>query len=72
MPKQIKQIFYDPLTEKNPEGEAELLKLINIIGYYKGHKIELWKVRFLDDGACCLRKVKVKIYFQLNNNSITN
>ena len=48
----IATIYDDPLTEKAAIGKAKLLKRISDCGYFKGDKIEMWRVRFLeDDGA---------------------
>jgi hypothetical protein len=39
-------IYQDPLTKKNKEGQARLVRLIN-----DGGEFECWKVRFLGGDA---------------------
>lgn len=42
----IVTIYQDPLTEKNKEGQARLLRFIN-----EDHDMEFWEVKFLVAGA---------------------
>jgi len=51
------KIYTDPLTEERVEGEAELLKDLNLGA--EG-ALEFWRVRFLDDGFEASRLVKRK------------
>jgi hypothetical protein len=39
-------IYQDPLTKKNPEGKAKLIKFIS-----ESHDMEFWEVKFLVAGA---------------------
>jgi hypothetical protein len=39
-------IYQDPLTEKTPEGKAQLIRFIN-----EDHNMEFWQVKFLAAGA---------------------
>ena len=39
-------IYQDPLTKKNVEGQARLLKFIK-----EAHELEFWQVKFLDGGV---------------------
>ena len=49
-------IYYDPITEKDPEGKAKLLRRIKSLT----DNLEMWEVRFLDDGLTTTRIVKRK------------
>jgi hypothetical protein len=43
------KVYTDPCTRKDLEGEAVLLEPINKNkGFWRGHRMEYWKVRFED------------------------
>ena len=45
----IVTVYHDPLTETDPEGEAELIKCISPnFGTYGGRPLERWIVKFPD------------------------
>lgn len=56
---QIVDVYSDPLTGEEWEGEAELLKLIRI-----GRDFHYWKVKFVDDGETTVRKFHCKVAAQ--------
>lgn len=50
-------IYHDPLTERELEGKAQLLKRVTEnVGSWEGRTISLWEVKFAD-GAKVWRKV---------------
>jgi len=51
----IRMIYLDPITEKEKEGKAKLLKCIIS---RKGEITEYWKVKFLSDGFVAERWIK--------------
>lgn len=46
-------IYNDPITKKQPEGEAKLLRLIS-----EEKNQDFWKVKFLSDGHITTRWVE--------------
>jgi len=50
----IIKIYYDPLTKKDFEGEAKLIKKLPFNG-----DNELWQVKFINDGFVCDRFVNI-------------
>ena len=45
----IVTVYHDPLTETDPEGEAELIKCItDDFEHYGGRPLERWIVKFPD------------------------
>lgn len=52
-------IYEDPLTEKNPEGKAKLIKKIIDTRQGNGNQ-EYWTVRFLSDNFICDRFISIK------------
>ena len=55
-------IYEDPVTEQKPEGPSELLKLISSDGQLdENSRLEIWKVKFLDDGIVTERSIKTKV-----------
>lgn len=50
----IVTVYSDPITQKNPEGEAKLLTLLQEI---KPNHLAYWQVRFLSDNFICERQI---------------
>jgi len=58
----VVMIYEDPVTEQKPEGPSELLKLISSDGQLdENSRLEIWKVKFLDDGIVTERSIKTKV-----------
>lgn len=53
-------VYHDPVTERKPEGIAELLKKYGEDGPYVSPRLERWKVRFIDTGEITSRFIKRK------------
>ena len=51
----VVSIYEQPLTETKYEGEARLISFIK-----RGNIIELWRVKFIDDGQVVSRAIKIK------------
>ena len=51
---QVVTIYVDPITMKSPEGKARLKKFISMID----SGVELWDVRFVEDGYETSRIIK--------------
>ena len=50
-PNDIIEVFEDPITRKNSEGKAKLLKCLNSdMELRDGRQLEYWEVEYLDDG----------------------
>ncbi len=49
----IIMIYYDPVTEREQEGKASIVKLIKV-----DHSFIHYYVRFVSDGRYCRRKIK--------------
>lgn len=49
---QIVMIYEDPITRQKREGKAKLLRLVRAD---VGDGLELWEVRFVDDGYTTTR-----------------
>lgn len=52
MDKKTIMIYEDPLTCEKPEGNALLIKKIK-----EDRNFQYWRVRFVVDGFCCVRKI---------------
>ena len=52
--------YFDPMTEKNPEGKAKLLKIILDMGPWEKDRAERWEVQ-LDNGDIVDRNIRVKV-----------
>ncbi len=51
----IVTVYLDPLTEKSPEGQAQLLERLDTKGKYRSR--EYWQVKFLNGGDIVARFV---------------
>ena len=54
MAKKLVNVYHDPITEKEFEGKAELLKRLGNLG----DGLEIWRVKFEEDGFVAIRKIK--------------
>gem|GEM_PF-2599835 len=52
----VVKIYEQPLTETKFEGEAKLISFIK----YLNVDVELWRVKFIDDGQIVSRAIKVE------------
>ena len=43
---QYVKVYFDPLTQRDLEGDAKLVKLENEVGVYEGRIANLWRVKF--------------------------
>lgn len=51
------EVYYDPLTENELEGKAQLLEeLAESVGTWNGRNLTEWRVKFAD-GAKVIRKI---------------
>ena len=48
-PGMIVKIYCDPITCKDLEGKAKLVKFISLQGFYNGSELSLWEVKSLDN-----------------------
>lgn len=53
--KKIRMIYQDPITEKKPEGMAELIKQVG-----GDSEQELWEVRFKGEKETYIRTIKAR------------
>lgn len=49
-------VYYDPLSENEPEAEARIVRWHHSGGWYEGRKINWYEVKF-SDGAKATRKI---------------
>jgi len=52
----IVQVYEQPLTQTKPEGEAKLVSFIQKLNT----RVELWRVKFIEDGQIVSRAIKIK------------
>jgi len=52
----IIQVYEQPLTQTKPEGEAKLVSFIQKLNT----GVELWRVKFIEDGQIVSRAIKIK------------
>jgi hypothetical protein len=50
-PGEKRDTYYDPITQEFHEGEATLVEFDELVGYWEGHPLERWIVRFPGDSA---------------------
>jgi len=56
----IVEIYEHPLSKIKPEGKARLVRKIQTCtDGINPNGMEIWRVRFLDDGCYCSRAIKV-------------
>jgi len=54
------RVYFDPLTEREYEGEARLKRFVLSDGEYNGRVIEWWYVRFPGEKSDFFRKILVR------------
>ena len=56
----IVSIYEQPLSETKYEGEAKLISFIKQLNSAVNYGVELWQVKFIDDGQVVSRAIKIK------------
>lgn len=55
---QYVKVYFDPLTERDFEGDAKLIEYVHEVGVFEGRDVHLWKVRFRGESSKYSRLVK--------------
>lgn len=55
---QYVKVYFDPLTEKEFEGDGKLIQHVNEVAYHSGQKVHMWKVRFRGESSVYSRLIK--------------
>jgi hypothetical protein len=55
---QYVKVYFDPLTERDFEGDAKLVQHVNEVGEHDGRTVHMWKVRFRGESSTYSRLVK--------------
>jgi len=56
----IVSIYEQPLTETKYEGEAKLVSFIKQLNSAVNYGVELWQVKFINDGMVVSRAIKTQ------------
>lgn len=56
----VVKIYEQPLTETKYEGKAKLISFIKQLNSAVNYGVELWRVKFIEDGQVVSRAIKIK------------